>query len=337
MLLKLICLAVSAATVSGAQYYVDSRTGDDTRAGTAPETAWRSLEKVNGTAFEPGDRVGFLAGSVWTGQLVITAHGAPGKPVVFEAEGSGARPRIDAAGKVEDAVVLRNASEVELRGLEVTNTGTNNSPRRGVHIIGDNAGTLTNILVADLFIHDVNGTEARKDNGGIIFRTRGERTPTRFEGLRLERNIIWRVDRSGIAAQSSHASRNRWFPSTHVVIRDNWVGDAGGDGIVPWATDGALVEHNIVQGANERAGTYNAGIWPWSTDNTIMRLNRASGLKTLMDGQGFDSDYNSRNTVIEFNLSHDNEGGFLLVCSPGQRRQRENCGNQGTIAPGFPL
>ncbi len=50
-----------------------------------------------------------------------------------------------------------------------------------------------------------------------------------------------------------------------------------------------------------------------------------------MDGQGFDSDFNSRNTMIEYNLSHDNAGGFLLVCTPGNRRAEENCGNQGTV------
>jgi hypothetical protein len=150
--------------------------------------------------------------------------------------------------------------------------------------------------------------------------------------LRIERNIVWRVDRSGIVAASYHARRDHWFPSTGVVIRDNWLGDLGGDGITPWATDGCLVEHNIVVGANERAGTYNAGIWPWSTDNTVMRLNRASGVKTLLDGQGFDSDYNSRQTVIEYNLSHDNEGGFLLICTPGRRDAKQNFGNLGTIA-----
>ncbi len=210
-------------------------------------------------------------------------------------------------------------------------SGANTPPRRGVHIIANNCGTLTNILVTDLYIHDVNGTQKIKHNGGIIFTTRGERVPSRFDGLVIERNIVWRVDRSGIVAQSSHARRNRWFPSRNVVIRDNWLGDLGGDGITPWATDGCLVEHNIVQGANERAGTYNAGIWPWSTDNTVMRLNRASAVKTLLDGQGFDSDYNSRNTVIEYNLSHDNEGGFLLVCTPGNRRPGDNCGNVGTV------
>ncbi|MGH7972882.1 MAG: right-handed parallel beta-helix repeat-containing protein, partial [Limisphaerales bacterium] len=294
---------------------------------------WRSLEKINAFPFEPGDRIQFRAGSFWPGPLIISAQGTKRQPVIFESEGVQNRPRIDGADAIEDAVVISNAQHVIFRGFELTNAGTNSTrPRRAVHIIGDNAGTLTNIVVSDLYIHDVNGTQKRKENGGIVFTTRGERVPTRFDGLRIERNIVWRVDRSGIVAQSYHARRNRWFPSVHVVIRDNWLGDIGGDGITPWATDGCLVEHNILEGANERAGTYNAGIWPWSTDNTVMRLNCVSGVKTLMDGQGFDSDYNCHNTLIEFNLSHDNQGGFLLICSPGNRNLKENCGNVGTIA-----
>ncbi len=318
------------------QFYVDSEAGNNSNAGTSASKPWRSLEKVNASTFKPGDKVRFRAGSSWSSQLIITSRGDVDKPVVFESYGRGPRPRIDAAGRFEDALILSNAQNVVFKDFEITNkgtvgSGTNTPPRRGVHILADNAGTLTNIVVSDLFIHDVNGTQRIKHNGGIIFTTRGERVASRFDGLRIERNIIWRVDRSGIVAQSYHARRNRWFPSLHVVIRDNWLGDVGGDGITPWATDGCLVEHNIVQGANERAGTYNAGIWPWSTDNTLMRLNRASGVKTLLDGQGFDSDFNSRNTVLEYNLSHDNQGGFLLICTPGNRKPEENCGNPGTV------
>ena len=115
------------------------------------------------------------------------------------------------------------------------------------------------------------------------------------------------------------------------MIRDNFVADTGGDGIVPWATEGALVEHNILRGANMRAGSYNAGIWPWSADRTLFRLNRAFEVRTTLDGHGFDSDYNSRGTRFEYNLSHDNEGGFMLICSPGERDAAENVGNQGTV------
>lgn len=330
--LFLVGLTAWSQALRAADFHVDSHSGDDARDGLSPETAWSSLDRVHAAALAAGDCVLFRAGSVWTGQLRVQAQGAPGRPILFRAYGEGPRPRLEAGGRFEDALLIRNAQHVEVRDLELTNQGEGDAPRRGVHIVADNAGTLQGIVVADLFIHHVNGTQRKKDNGGIIFRTQGDRVPTRYDGLRLERNIIWRVDRSGIAAQSYHSARTRWFPALHVVIRDNWIGDVGGDGIVPWATDGAVVEHNIVQGANERAGTYNAGIWPWSTDNTVLRLNRASGVKTLLDGQGFDSDYNSRNTVLEFNLSHDNEGGFLLICTPGRRKQEENLGNLGTVA-----
>lgn len=332
MLIRFLILMGLPAALLAADYHVDSQAGDDAHDGLRPESAWRTLDKVNAATFRPGDRVLFRAGRVWSGQLRVAAQGEAGRPIVFQAFGEGPRPRLETAGAFEDAILIRNAQHVVVRDFEATNRGEGDQPRRGVNLVAENCGSLTNLVVSDLFIHDVNGTQRKKDNGGIFFRTLGQRVPSRYEGLRIERNIIWRVDRSGIAAQSYHASRTRWFPSTNVVIRDNWVGDVGGDGIVPWATDGCVVEHNIVQGANERAGSYNAGIWPWATDNTIMRLNRASGVKTLLDGQGFDSDYNSRNTVLEFNLSHDNVGGFLLICTPGQRNPQDNLGNRGTIA-----
>ncbi|MCW5963385.1 MAG: right-handed parallel beta-helix repeat-containing protein [Bryobacterales bacterium] len=319
----------ASLSLQAATYYVNAANGNDTNPGTSASQPWKSLEAVNGKLLQPGDEIRFARGGVWRGMLAPQGRGEAGKPVIIHAYGTGARPRIE--GVEEDAVLLRNFPHVVLRDLEITNRGDGNRPRRGVHIVAENIGTLAGVIVQDLYIHDVNGTNKQKDNGGIIFRTVGDKQPSRFDGLRIERNIVWRVDRSGIAAQSYHRTRHRWFPSVNVVLRDNYVADAGGDGIVPWATDGALVEHNIVRGANTRAGSYNAGIWPWSADHTLFRLNRASEVRTTLDGHGFDSDYNSRGTRFEYNLSHNNEGGFMLICSPGKRNPKENIGNQNTV------
>jgi hypothetical protein len=325
LLLALPCL------LAAAQYYVDAENGRDANTGASPAAAWQTLAKVNGFSFRPGDRILLKSGAVWKEQLAPRTSGAEGAAIVIGRYGSGPLPRIDGAGVVEDAVKLYNVQHIELRNLDVTNTGAAPAVRRGVHIFLDNFGTARHIVVSGLYIHDVNGTNEKKDNGGIIFRTNGDRTPSRFDGLLIERNIVRKVDRSAIAAQSYHWARTRWNPSTRVVIRDNLVEDIGGDGIVPWATDGAIVEHNIARDCNRRANTYNAGIWPWSTDNTVLQLNEAAFTRTTLDGQGFDSDYNSRNTVIQYNFSRDNEGGFLLICTPGKRNQRENLGNTGTV------
>jgi hypothetical protein len=326
-----ILFATWGICCQAATYYLDSGGGSDSNPGTSRNAPWKTLEKVNGATLQPGDRILFKSGSVWHGQLAPRGSGAGGAPIVIDRYGEGLRPRIDGAGQAEDAIRLYNVQFIEVRNLEVTNHGDAVGVRRGVHIFLDNFGAARHIVVSGLYIHDVNGTNERKDNGGIIFRTNGNQKPSRFDGLTIERNIVWKVDRSGIAAQSYHYSRRRWFPSLNVVIRDNFVDDVGGDGIVPWATDGVLVEHNIARNANRRAATYNAGIWPWSTDNSLFQLNEAALTRTTQDGQGFDSDYNSQNTLFQYNYSHDNEGGFMLVCTPGKRNPQDNIGNTGTV------
>jgi hypothetical protein len=335
MRLPLLVLSGVALVAQGATYYVDSAKGQDSDSGTSPNTPWKTLDKVNATILRSGDRVLFKAGETWKGQLAPKTAGANGRSISIDRYGSGPKPRIDGDGQVEDAVRLYNVQNIEVRNFEITNRGAQRAVRRGVHIFIDNFGTAEHIVVAGLYIHDVNGVNGNgdnaKDNGGIIFRTKGDRTPSRFDDLVIERNLIRTVDRSGIAADSYHAKRTRWYPSLHVVIRDNFVDDVGGDGIVPWATDGVLVEHNIARNCNRRAGSYNAGIWPWSTDNSLFQLNEASLTRTTLDGQGFDSDYNSRKTLFQYNYSHDNEGGFILICTPVKRNGRENVGNVGTV------
>ncbi|HWR51304.1 MAG TPA: right-handed parallel beta-helix repeat-containing protein [Bryobacteraceae bacterium] len=329
--LRLALLAFAAIAANGATYHVDSASGKDVNSGLSPRAAWQSLQKINSSRFQPGDRILFKRGGVWNGGLSPASSGATGAPIVIDAYGAGAYPRIDAGGMAEDALRLYNVEWIEVRNLELTNRGDQPARRRGVHIFLDNFGTAHHVVVSGLYIHDVNGANKIKDNGGIIFRTNGNKTPSRFDGLLIERNIIWRVDRSAIAAQSYHWQRDRWHPSLNVVIRDNFASDIGGDGIVPWATDGALIEHNTVRDANRRAETYNAGIWPWSTDNSVFRWNDAGFVRTTLDGQGFDSDFNSRNTLFEYNYSHDNEGGFMLICTPGKRNAAQNIGNIGTV------
>src|SRR6185312_3432598 len=288
--LLLAVLSGAAGLASGATYYIDSNRGQDASLGTSPENAWRTLEKVNATAFHSGDHVLFRAGSIWKGQLLLKVSGSDGPPLVVDRYGAGPRPKIDGEGRVEDVIRLYNIQNVEIRDLEITNHGPRRAVRRGVHIFLDNFGTARHIVIAGLYIHDVNGINGKgdnaKDNGGIIFRTMGDKVPSRFDDLRIERNIVQSVDRSGIAAQSYHARRTRWFPSLHVVIRDNFVDDVGGDGIVPWATSRALVENNIARDCNRRAHSYNAGIWPWSTDDSLFQLNEAYDTRTTLDGEG---------------------------------------------------
>jgi hypothetical protein len=323
-------LATGATAAQAATYYIDANLGQDSNAGSAT-APWRSLGRIKATSLQPGDHILLAAGSVWKEPLVITRSGRKDAPITVGPTGMGQRPRIDAGGVAAHGVAILNAEYVRISGLEVTNDGPPAGSRFGVLVSAQDSGVTRGIRISDMYIHDVRGTNDRKDNGGIVFSALGPKRPTRFEDIRIERNIVWRVDRSGIAGISDQVTKARWFPSAGVVIRDNLVEDVGGDGIVPRGTDGALIEHNIVRYAGSRAPGYTAAIWQWSTDHSLIQFNEAAFTRTRYDGQGFDSDFNSRRTTIAYNYSHDNAGGFLLVCSP-KRSDQDNLGNRGTVA-----
>jgi hypothetical protein len=313
-----------------ATYYVDSHGGADSNSGLSAQASWKTLERLNAEHLHPGDHILFRSGGRWRGQLAPKDSGASGRPIVFDRYGDGTLPEIDGAGMVEDTILLRNVQQIEIRHLAVTNQGAGDKVRRGVDLVLDNYGRARHLVIDDLYIHDVDGTLARKDNGGIVFRTLGNRVHSRFDDLEIERNIVWKVDRSGIVASSSDVDRATWRPSRNVLIADNYVADIGGDGIVPWATDGAVVEGNVADHCNHRSHQANAGIWQWSTDNTLFTMNEAFGTGGTLDGEGFDSDFNSRNTRFFHNFSHDNQGGFMLICTPGDHTPAWNIGNIGT-------
>ncbi len=317
--------------LNGTTYYVDSASGQDAYSGTSPHNAWKSLNKINQTTFAPGDTILLKSGCSWTGQLWPKGSGTAERPIHIGKYGGDAKPAINGSGTVEDTLLLKNQEYWEVQDLDLTNTGTGDAVRRGVYVIADNYGEMHHIYLRSLTIHDVNGTDSNKVNGGIHYGSIGDSKPSRFVDLRIENNRITHVDRSGIFGWSTHWVRSKWYPSLGVVIRGNILDDIGGDGIVVVATDGALVEHNVVGRANQRSAGYNVAIWPWSADNTIIQFNEAYGTRGQRDGEGYDSDWNSRNTIIQYNYSHDNDGGFLLICNDGGNEAGQSAGNVGTI------
>ncbi len=314
-----------------ATFYVDSRDGNDANAGTLPDKPWKSLEKLNNTTFQAGDTILLKAGSVWDAQLWPKGSGEEEKPIRIGKYGSGAKPVIQGKGLVEDALLLKNQEYWEIEDLEVTNSGTTKAIRRGVHLALENFGEAHHLVVRRMTIHDVSGNNDAKNNGGITYTADGEQKPSRFVDLRIEDNEIYHSDRNGISGWSDRWERSKWYPSLGVVARGNTLRDIGGDGIMIVATDGAVIEKNVVGYANQRSEGYNIAIWSWSADNTLIQYNEAYGTKGQRDGEGFDSDWNSRSTVIQYNYSHDNEGGFVLICDDGGQSREQSAGNLGTI------
>lgn len=323
-------------TLPASTFYVDSATGNDSNTGLAPDQAWQTLVPVNDMTFIGGDQILFKAGTSYAGQLKPQGSGADSNPIIIDMYGIGSKPQIDGEGLVNPTLYLYNVEYYEVSNLEITNTGpTRVAGRMGVYIHVSNFGTAHDIKVKDLYIHDVNGSNVKADGGGYGIRwyIEGASVQSRFDGLLIEDCHLVRCDRNGIIGGGSYWTRDIWYPSLNVVIRGNLLEDIGGDGIVPICCDGALVEHNIVRDAGQRfpQGDAAAGIWPWSADNTVVQFNEVSGMRGSWDAQGYDSDWNCENTLIQYNYSHDNMGGFLLICSDGGQTLPANIGCNGTI------
>ena len=224
----------------------------------------------------------------------------------------------------------------------------------GLVVENRDAGELANVTIRNNKIHDVNGKMAGgadKGAGGLIVLVTGDgsnhtgKVESYYAGLTIEGNEVYNVCHEAIYMESVWASRtlvggtssdtgyqsagnSKWIGSSDVNINNNYVHDVAGDGIVPINTTDAIVEYNLIDNSadsnwNYSANPNHAALWSWDSNNVTFRYNEASntskhsiGSAVGNDSMAFDFDYGVQNCVYEYNYSHDNLGGFLMLC-PG--------------------
>ncbi len=297
----------------GSTFYVDSEKGDDQNDGTSREMAWGTLARVNSAIFAAGTRILFKAGTSYKGPLRLHGSGKDGQPIVVDSYGTGAKPKIVAV-PAEDAVVfLYNVEYWEVNNMDLS------GGRKGVFVYIKEFGVAHHLHFRNLHIHDIPGG-LRSDDGGFLLKREG--VGTWFDDLLIEGCLIEHVDRNGIL-HTDYPTVSDKHHSQNVVIRGNRLQDIGGDGIFILGCDGALIERNVLRYAHQRVGRQPgeracAGIWPQRCNNTLIQFNEVShtavGGVTVWDSEAFDDDAACRGTIFQYNYSHDNAGGFLLIC-----------------------
>ena len=88
-LLYLIVLALLNTNLLFAQisFYVSSSNGNDDNNGKSPESAWKTLGKVNSTNFAPGDKILFKKGDLFYGQISFKNSGIESTPITLSSYG----------------------------------------------------------------------------------------------------------------------------------------------------------------------------------------------------------------------------------------------------------
>ncbi|MGL4736286.1 MAG: right-handed parallel beta-helix repeat-containing protein [Cellulosilyticaceae bacterium] len=328
-------------------YYV-SNSGDDGNSGLSPEMAWASVEKVNAMTFEPGDHVLFHAEGVWTinqenkteSYLKPRGSGSEQDPIIIGKYGTDdyeQRPILNGAGKVINTIHLQNVNDYTIEHLEVTNydpagTSSQDIEKELRAIFVENAGietyTMKHITIQDCYIHDVNARYCQRFNndGAIIVRVTVSAENTlekalRFDGVWIRRNTIYDVNYGGIFFRNDNQNRGSmhdgigpWIGSPNIVIENNSLDRIGGDGIVVSTGIAPLVQYNVVKDSHLMCPDPCAAIWVINSEDALYQYNEAYLTRKDLDGQAYDADGLCERTIFQYNYSHDNEGGFMLIC-----------------------
>ncbi|TXK83539.1 S-layer homology domain-containing protein [Paenibacillus sp. N3.4] len=277
--------------------------------------------------------------------IVIDQYGTGNKPVI-NGQGNNFDTTIYNSTTTYNtgAVFLKNQEYWEINNLEVTNdddftTENNNAAalRAGIFFTIDaneSDRVYNHIYIRNCYVHDIDGNNnaGPKENGGIIGVVKGtaptsQPTTARFNDVRVENNTIRKVDRVAIrvAAHTNYVNDDSFGTTatykfgnwnTNFYIGHNTMEDVGGDGIILRDTDGAVVEFNYLSKFGTRVASSNAiaGIWLAVAKNTLLQYNEVTGgPASNQDGCAFDFDEYLINTVYQYNYSHDNPMGFMLL------------------------
>ncbi|MEV7692462.1 right-handed parallel beta-helix repeat-containing protein [Microbacterium sp. NPDC089189] len=335
-----VAVPASPAAAAGTTYYVDAAAGADTNAGTSESAPWKSLSMANALVHTPGTRILLKAGSTFTGQyLDLRGSGTAAEPIVVGRYGTGAKPKIDfgntAVGGEGFGVRVTNGSHWTISDLEITSGQHTTSMRRnGILILGAGAGggAFQGIRILNNDIHDIFGRDRRTGGINIHARRASAADPeSTWDGVLIQGNTVDNVADTGIQTMTDALLDGSTWTRTHdafsnVVIRRNTVTRIHRDGILVRAGVDPLIEYNTTDrigkytDANTAVVTYLPAVsvvaaqWAYYTSGAVFQYNEASRTRRIDgDGQPWDFDVEVSNSVYQYNYSHDNEGGTLLM------------------------
>ncbi len=317
-LLAIIILVGAAVTVKAEDvYYLDSDKGKDSNSGVSASSALKTLWKASSLKLNSGDRLRIKRGTRLKGSLRIEADGTQDDPIVIEAYGQGDAPVIDATGFLA-GVHLTNSHYVTVKDLEITadggeaRKGFSKIKRYGVYIQATGDGTTGHVTLKNLFIHDIYSSEGSKHEG---------RNPTTYVGtaIAIQGSVNkstdflvedCRIERTGFKAIELRSIQQ-------VQILNNRMKDIGGPAIQPGRVEDLIVRGNVVDASGSyvdpRMHGRGSGIWPWPCKRVLIEKNKFMHARGKADSCGVHIDFNCSDVIVQYNLSYDNEGGFVEI------------------------
>jgi len=313
-----LSLCFSEFLVAQDKNYYLSATGNDSNDGLTIKNASRTLDKINGINFKPGDSLFLEGGTIFHGTLQLTSddNGSVGNPVVISSFGKG--KAIINAGDGEGLLGV-NSSSLRIISLQFEGSGVANNKGSGIHFYAnDPLNAPSDIEIIDC---DAKGFK----NYGIGFGANDTISYKGYQRVRITHCNVSENGEAGIASYGSYkgfqhrdfyiayckAFNNRGIPSK--------TQNHSGNGIVMGMVDELLIEYceAYENGADNRCTAGGpVGIWLWMCKNAIIQhcISHDNHAGLTKDGGGFDIDGGASNCILQYNYSYNNEGaGYLLA------------------------
>ncbi|MES2773859.1 MAG: right-handed parallel beta-helix repeat-containing protein [Bacteroidota bacterium] len=334
-LFYLISFVCFSDALKATNYYINPAVGKDFNKGTSPSNCWKTILPVTNIQLIPGDSILFASGQKFTGMLsLINVKGLPDRPVVvssYRYEGKKARPVLDAGDEL-NAILVRNASFINISGLEITATTPYQSKslskttemRCGIlaEVTADEA--FENIQLTDVVVHDVyynppgfmrSAAETKSANGtqsyGWGIRFINNTKAGRLSNVKILKSEVFNVSHTGVKVTATTNGIQQ------LEIAACKVYQTGGPGMQFSGVTGGHIHHNTIDHSGSTADSRNwgrgSGLWTWGCGNILIEHNRFENANGPGDSAGVHIDYNCNDVVVQYNLSANNAGGFCEI------------------------
>nr|MBN2276455.1 right-handed parallel beta-helix repeat-containing protein [candidate division Zixibacteria bacterium] len=246
-ILFIIVFALGALTVSQAEVYYVSPTGNNNSDGLSVGSAWADIDNGEQKGFiAAGDTINILPGTYSViSQIQFKTDGNASAPIVYRAYGGAV---LITAGNQSNVIALAEGDYVELHDLEIAN-----SQIYGIHLKGNNC------LILDCYLHDL-GMHAVFLEG---------------DSNLLLRNTIYQISIDGIHVLDV---------AQYNLIHNNTISNCGQNGVM--LNNSAITERlfnniiiNNMYGINGHSGSicgFN-DVWNNSTSNYINGVADSAG------------------------------------------------------------
>ncbi|MDN3656422.1 right-handed parallel beta-helix repeat-containing protein [Ferruginibacter paludis] len=280
-------------------YYLSS-TGNDDSAGTIANP-WKSIKKMNAVSLNPGDKVFFKGGDIFSGSLIVNS-GRLGKRNISILITSYGKGKAILDGDKSAAIKIKNSSFVTIQNLQLKGAGRKNgNTSDGLLILNSD-----HITVDDLDVSGFRNAGVSVYTSSFVHITKVETHQNGFAGIAVSGVYQNKASCTNIYIGYCNAFNNPGSP----VILDNH----SGNGIVAGSCSNVLIEYCTATNNGRdmpRKGNGPVGIWCYEADSVTIQhcisyLNKTSAGGG--DGGGFDLDGGVTNSVIQYCLSYQNQG-----------------------------